>query len=320
MRLVWLSVFAFVWLVVPSVSLAQFNDLTSGVSLEVSPQYPQPGEVVTVRLNDYTLQGNATGITWLVDGVAEPTVANQRSVQLAASDIGQTTTVTAQLTTSAGGVVSANTTIAPSSVVLIVEPQTTAPNWYQGRALPSVGSQVRVVAIPQTRDELAPEAYTYTWRLNNEVISGGAVQGQYQNVLTMPFGRSANLDVIVSNRAGTVVAQRSVVIPNQEPEVYFYELNPLRGMGRLALGDTVPLVGSEMTMRAEVFHMSTGVSESNMLYEWKVNGRTTENPSRDPQTITVQNGGGTGSFSVAFAMRSLQNLLQGAERTFNLVF
>lgn len=303
----------------PDVTSAQFAGLNSGLSLDVSPRYPEPGEVVTVSLNDFSLQGSTNQISWAIDGVAQSAATNQRSIQFRAGDIGETTAVRATLYTSDGQVLPVSSSVTASRLTLVVEPYTTTPFWYQGRALPTVGSQVRVVALPQTGTTASADSYTYTWRLNDTVLNGGGVRGQFANVITMPYGRSATLTVDASDQNGKTVAQRSVSIPSVEAEVYFYELNPLRGLSRLAITPQTPLVGSEMTVRAEAFYVGGGTQDE-LEYQWKIDGRQVDNPADDPQTITFQNGGGIGNFRIDFAIRSTRNLLQGAENYFNIVF
>lgn len=308
--------------ILPTIGHAQLGMLTPGsnASLNVSPQMPEPGSVVTVSVNDFSIPGSATNIVWRVNDVVRTNQTNKRSIQVTAGDIGETVTVAATITMSRGQTITLDTAITASRLTLIVEPFTTAPSWYKGRSLPSVGSRVRVVAIPQTGDATAPEDYLYNWKFNNAVQDSGAVRGQFSNVFTMPFGQEAVLTVDVSNTEGTVVARRSIVIPNQEPEVYFYPLNLLRGIGDVALTPTTPLLGSETTIRAETFHMGKDAGGQDLNYEWRVNGRTVQNPNQDQQTITLQNGGGSGEFRVDFRVRNTRDLVQSAQNSINVVF
>jgi hypothetical protein len=41
---------------------------TTGLVVEASPEYPHPGQEVTIKVVSYTIDVNAATISWLVDG------------------------------------------------------------------------------------------------------------------------------------------------------------------------------------------------------------------------------------------------------------
>lgn len=307
-------------LLLPTIGQAQFNALTSEVSLEVRPKIPEPNSTVTVTINDYALSGGSGDVRWFRDGEAVAGAANARSIEVPVGAVGEPTTIEARIGRTTGDVRVAETTITPAQVAIILEPQTTAPTWYLGRSLPSVGSDVRAVAFPQTGDDLSPEDYTYTWRLNGSTLRGGGVRGQQATLFTMPFGGDTILGVTIARPDGVVVAERSVVVPAVEPELQFYGRNALRGMSRLAQPASFQLLGTELTLVAEPFHLATNVTADNSVFEWTINNRTIANPSQDPYQITLRNDGGTGQFNVSFHVRNLEQLLQGAEQSFSVSF
>jgi len=295
-------------------------DQASGPTLEVQPRFPEPGTTVQIELSDYAIASQVNRIEWYIDGQVDPTRTNERNIELEVSTVGATTNVEARLLLASGQPQVARTNITPSRVMLTVEPRTVAPSWYQGRALPSVGSQVRVVAIPQTGAGLPANAYSYTWRINESIANRGAVAGRFSETFTVPFGRGSIISVDVTDQTGSVVARRSVFVPSVEPKLHFYATNPLRGQQRLTLTDSTPLIGEELTIRAEPFHLGQITPDSDMMYEWEVNGQPVTNPSLDQQTITLQRGTGQGQFAVGFHVRNLNSLLQGADADFMVTF
>jgi len=305
-------------LLVPSISWAQLDLPGSGPTLSVEPRVPAPGATYTVRLNDFSSAGGGT-IDWFVDGEPASGVQNLRAISLPAGNIGEETTITVRSTSVDGGVLQTTTTVTPAALAIIVEADTSVPQWYQGRAMPSIGSPVIITAIPNDGSGDAPADYTYTWRFNNDVANAGATAGQFQNTFTMPLGRFATVRVTVTDSDGTLVAERSIGIPPQAPELHFYEISALRGVSPLSIGANYNLIGSEVSIKAEPFYMTNNAATA-QLREWSVNGRTIENPNTDQTTITLQNGGGQGFFAVDFHIRNLQELLQGVEKGFNVRF
>lgn len=305
-------------LLCPLLTYGQFDLPGNGPTLSTQPRTPAPGETYTVNLNDFSTNTTGATIEWTRDGVTIPNTTNQRTITLTAGALGETERVTARMYPSDGGVLQAQTTIIPARVAVIVEADTSIPAWYQGRAVPSAGSQLRITAIPSDGSGFAPEQYTYSWYFNNEVVNAGATRGQFQNTVTMPVGRSANVRVTVTNNEGGLVAERSVAIPAQEPEVFFYETNALRGTSQLAINGIFPLIGSEASVRAEPYFMANHTN--NFLEEWSINNRVVKNPNTDQRVITMQNGGGIGNFIVEYHIRNLAELLQGVEARFNVRF
>ena len=156
--------------------------------------------------------------------------------------------------------------------------------------------------------------------MNNQVLGGGSQFGKHTQSFTMPMGREVLLQVDVASLTGEIIASESVVVPNVEPEIYFYPNNPLRGLSAVATGDEYRLLAEEIDIRAEPYYVDTDLLNGDSLVEWKINNQTVENPSRDPQVITLQNAGGSGRFSIGFHIRNLTQLLQGIEDSFVITF
>lgn len=299
---------------------AQLNLPSDNIQLELSPRFPEPGDTVRVTLNDFIFDTTGSKVEWVIDGEPDPSVDNLRTITLQAGAVGVATELQAILTLRDGKRVVARSVLTPSKVTIILDADTLTPVWYKGRPEPSIGSNLQATIIPDDGTGADPQTYSYTWRLNNKVVGGGSTPGAYVRTLTMPTGNTATLAVDVSNSQGNIIGSKSILINNQEPELLFYEVNPLRGTSRLSLGDTTNLIGSEMSVRAEPFFMNKTILTQSPLLEWEVNGRTIENPNADKQVITLQNAGGSADFNISFHIRNLQQLLQGVEDSFNIVF
>ena len=309
-----------IFLLTPAAGFAQLGQNTSKATIELSTRFPAPGEVFTAKLNAYSYDTTTATIRWYLNNTEIEEAFNQRSITLTAGSLGKTTKLQAEITFPNGDTVIANNTFTISDIDLIVEADTTTPSFYRGRAVPSIGSNVRVVALPQLNDSKKPENYTYTWRLDDEILGGGAKRGGYIASFIMPTGRGASMVVDVTNAQGVAVASKRILIPSSEPELLFYEDNPLRGTSPISIPKNYQLIGSEVTLRAEPYFMSTVIPTTDKHLEWKINNRTVDNPSEDPQLITLQNAGGSGSFNISFHYRNLKQLLQGVEEQFSVRF
>lgn len=304
-----------------SAAHAQTNmSLQQDASLQVTPRYPEPGQTVSVQLNDYAFNSNGATIRWYVDDIEIEEAANLRQINLTTKAAGQTTTVRSVSSLGSGQAVQAQTTITPVQLDMLVEANTLTPSFYPGRALPTPGSQVRVTAIPFAAETTDPQNYSYTWEVGEDVIDGGSVRGKNFAIFRSNFERVVQTTVTVYNPDGSILTKKTTNIPIVKPQLLFYEVNPLRGVLPLALNGDSIFTGEEITVRAEPFHYDLTSLSGNTQIEWALNNRSVENNSNDPFEITLQHKSGSGSFSLGFHIRNLAQLLQGVKDDVKIQF
>lgn len=289
-------------------------------TIDANPRFPEPGELVELNLNAYTLDTRGSSIRWFIDGVEDTSAVNERTLSVRAAGLGEVSQVTVQLSLASGLTLPITYQLVPGRVDVLIEADTLTPVFYKGRALPSIGSEVRAIAIPNFGDDVQPGEYSYRWQVDDDVLFGGSVKGKSIVTFRAPFARESFLTVDVIDPSGVTVTSESLIIPYVEPELYFYPDNPLRGMSRLAIDTQYQLLGSEIDVRAEPMYMDSTIFNQSPLLEWSIDGKRVINPSEDPQSITLQNAGGSGEFNIRFHIRNLQQLLQGVEDEFTLSF
>lgn len=305
----------FFLLLFPSFSYAQLDSSflnESGSFLELQPEYPNPGDTVTVSLNDYQSNSYGATVTWYIDGTLRPELNNQRSVSLIASEVGQNTTIRAVLTEPSGQTEVASHTITPVYLDIIVEPQTHVPDFYAGRALPSLGSVVNLTALLNNGTMMGSD-YVYTWRINDQVLDGGPVRGRNKISFATPQGSNLILSLQVTRLDGTIIAKRSLTVPSVSPEIVFYEVNSLYGLAQHSLGKDFFLTGNSATLRAEPYYLDSQVYNQPSLLEWTINNRTSDPSGNNPYEITLERTGYGGTADLGFHVRSTTQLLQGAK-------
>lgn len=313
-------------LTTPVIVSAQFSPLGSNgttlnaAELRVLPSYYEPNDVVTVELNAYTLNTNGASITWRIDGVEQSNAKDQRSLTMSTGELGTTQAVQAVITLTNGSQVTARTTVRPIRIDMLVEADTFTPAFYTGRALPSNGSTVVVKAIPFTDSNQPQSNLSYSWQVGREVVGGGAQIGKDRITFTPGFEKATRVQVTVFDTNGRSLGSRTITIPIAEPEIHFYEINPLRGLQTQALGSTAPFRGIEMQVKAEPYYMSRGKQSDELHMAWKLDNQTISNPSADPRQITLRRQGTRGNFQLEFEIRNLTELLQGAKKAMTLQF
>ena len=125
---------------------AQFGE-TPQVSITLNPSNPNPGDLVTASIDDYAGGVYGSEITWRYNGEVVPSAVNQRQIQFVAGAAGTDTAVEATLSLPIGGTQTLQEIVSPVYMDIIIEPQTRVPDWYAGRALPSLGSQINATVL-----------------------------------------------------------------------------------------------------------------------------------------------------------------------------
>ena len=299
----------------PLPSAAQVVDFNSigAPSLVVEPAYPTPGSEFTVRFDDVRSAAQGANIRWFYNNVE--VAQDTREVVFVAPEVGQSATVKVLLDVS-GRIETYQTVVEPLYFDLIIEPQTHVPEFYPGRALPSVGSQTRVTALLDNGRSLGND-YIYLWRINDTVFGAGPLRGQNAITFPMPQGIEAILSVQVSTLSNVVVAKRTIAIRSVRPEVQWYELNTLYGLETRAL-TSFNLIGNSAIFRAEPYYLDSVVFNRPDILEWKLDRAKIISNNTNPYEMTLERTGNPGDALLGFQVRSLSQLLQGANKNLQI--
>lgn len=313
------SVLFFVLL--PFVTHAQFQLPGSETLLTLNPETPRAGETFTVRVEAYAYDINRAVISWEINGEIRNDFANEQSITLSAPALGTPLLIAARITEQGGRAHTVSTTITPNAVDIVIESDTRIPNFYNGRALPTAGSNVRLIAFPSIYTPNGTLSGTgdliYTWKINNKV----AKSGRGAQVLTTQMPKIGNLpiELIVETTDGFGRHVTYRTIEPIEGSMLFYEDNPLYGMSRNAIPEEVTLLNEEIAIRAEPYHVAKNIF-TNAQYIWTMNNEVISNGSADPQAITLRRTEVSGSARISFSVRSLESLLQAASGSFMMYF
>ena len=298
---------------------AQIDD-SLGISLITSPQYPSPNSTVTVSLDAYTINTTGATIVWTVDDIERTTAKNNRSITVTTKNIGEKTTVRATIYRDGNLPLPITTTIVPTAINIILEADTYTPSFYAGRALPSGQSQIRAVAVVLNGTNAPASAYTYKWEHDDEVLLGGPVTGKSDISFTMPRYNNDTLNVTVTDAKGNVVGQDGIVLVPKEPELHFYDENPLRGLSAKAVTNTFILIGDEATVHGIPYFMNTDLTAQTTTFEWKIDGKKVDKVNAESNTITLRRTGGAGKASIELSALTTTRIPQYVKKAFTIFF
>lgn len=315
-RRLFFSLLFTVFLLPISVWAQSFGNEAEQSTLAFNPQFPEPGQRVTVSLDAYSLDLVGSSVSWFIDGTEQVAARNERSVEITAKALGETTSIAAQVRLRSGATTIVRRTLVPSYIDMIVEADTATPSGYQGRALGSIGAPMRVTAIPHFGGSLTARKLGYTWKLNNKVLFGGTLLGKQTAVFDMPSRIDSLLTVDITDQTGAIIGHKTIRLEPADPEVYFYEDNALRGLSHYAIDKELILLSNETTVQAVPFYMD--LFDQEILHRWFINGVITENTDDDQTRITLQPVA-AGTSRITYKIQSLSELLRRGDASFNLV-
>ncbi len=290
----------------------------------MTPVHPAPGQVVHLSLESALIDLDSSTITWTVDGKRAATSGT--TLDINAGALGSNRSVSADVVSAEGSIVSAETTITPTELDLLYDSDSYVPPLYQGRALPSAGSTLRLVAIPHFKRPGGSEApvsdITFTWRRNGQAL--GSLSGKGKNTISIPAPYLYGTDYISVEAAtsdGTLSGDASVSIPAADPIVRLYEDHPLFGL-RLdkALASTTNIVDREMTFAAiPFFATAASPADDALSYAWTVDGKSVNTNGDTKHELTLGASGG-GDAHLSVAITHVSNIFFSADSAWHIIF
>lgn len=306
---------------VPTFVFAQLdaNSITNPeLSIEIQPEFPRPGEPVTATLNDYNGGAYGSDVSWVLNGQELINFKNQRQAFLIAGTEGKQQVLEVVLSKPSGVKMVINKIIKPVYLDVVIEPQTRVPDFYLGRSLPSIGSIVNATALINGGSFRSSDL-VYTWRINREVIEGGPIRGRNQVSFTTPIGSDSILSVQITEPSGAIVANRAIALPSVEPEIYFYEVSALFGVGHKPIIGDFSLTSNSMIVRAEPYNLDSRLYNNPTIHEWRVDNTPSTSVTSNPYEVTLQRGEGLkGTTNLQFHVRDTVQLLQGAKASMRI--
>lgn len=312
--------------VTPGITSAQFllPGFDGSVRILMNPIHPRPGDTVTVSLESSLADLSRSTVSWKIDG--RPIGGAQKTITLTAPSLGSQTDVRADIATPEGSLLVARTTITPTEMDILYDSDSYVPAFYAGRALPSAGTTLRletVTRFKKSNGSFVPTSdILYTWRRNGQVV--GNVSGRGKSSATMPSPLLFSTDTIsveAESVDGIFSGTALAVIRSADPVVRLVEDHPLFGLRfNHSFKSSESVVGKEVVVAAIPFFASAKTpTDSDLLYEWTVNGRRveTKDATRNALALGAQEGG---TARIGLSLSHAANIFFGADNRWTISF
>lgn len=299
---------------------ASLPGLNAQASITSQPAYPEPYSEVVLTLQAPAADTQGATIRWYIDQEEEIGSFNQRSHTLTVENIGDTTDVHVVIEKLNGTTEDIYYTLQPVQVDITLEALTSVPAFYRGRALPSRGASVHATAIAHTGTNIDLSNLNYKWEVDNTVVGGGTIHGMNTTNFQMPLSNTASVRVTISD-GKDIIVERTINVKAAEPEIIFYEDNPLRGLVPQAFENRKTVIGNQITVRAEPYYISLFADTTDFEIQWTINGSLVNNTGSDEINEITLRGSGTNSIaSIRYQMFNMTTLGQMVRNNFELVF
>src|SRR3989339_2090015 len=128
------------------------NAVSTDIMVDIVPPNPAPNENVTINLKSYAYDLNSVLISWSLNGKASALGIGKKSFSTVAGKAGEEKNVVVTISLP-DGTTDTKITIKPSVMVLLWQANDSyVPPFYKGKAMPTLGSQIKIVAMPEIRN------------------------------------------------------------------------------------------------------------------------------------------------------------------------
>jgi hypothetical protein len=296
------------------------QDATETIDLTLSniPLNPQPLQQVTISAQSYSTDLTQDSLVWTYNGQSLASGIGLTQVTVTAPASGVTGTITLTVSGNDISATSASLVLRPASVDLLWEgADSYTPPFYKGRALPSTGAIIRVVAIPTIN---SPTDLTYNWSQNGDAVpdSSGYDKSSFlflNNIL------DTTEHIEVSEENGGFSGDGSIDITPGDPTVVGYLNNS--GYIDYANGSTDMITsnanGAIVHIEPYYFSAPHGISQDlNVAFSDSNNSPLASGDFENELRLSRPDGGGESQFNITVS--TIKYSLQNVSRVFSINF
>ena len=301
---------------------------SSDVFMQLSPENPAPGDTVTITLSSYAQDLNSDRIDWFVNGKNTLSGIGEKSITVQAPDAGSIITILAQITLPGNNKTQITTSISPARMTLLWQAYDSyVPPFYKGKALPSPGTWIKAVAIPEIitgNTQVKPENMVYNWQRDYTNIQDGAGYGK-DNYLYKDnyFNSSTNIEVTAATTSGQYSSAGNVKVTTTIPQLSFYRKDDNLGIvWDNALKDNYTMQGPQVVVVAAPYSISPSfIKDPSLVFKWYINNSLVTLTNDDKTSMPLKAiEGSSGSAELKLSIYSLTNLTQSADKEININF
>lgn len=312
---------------IPFFVFGQMVDLpfafSNELNVEFSPTYPRPNEQVLITLSLYSGDLSTADISWYEDGRLVQRGRGLVTYLFTAGNTGERKNIELRIALLNGVSFTKQVNFNPASVDIVWEAISYTPPFYKGKALHARQGTIKVVAMPEfvaNGVRIPSDRLVYNWSNGLQVLQSQSGYGKSAVYINGSlFGRTENIEVMVTDPINNLVAKGRVNISPVGPEIIFYKNDPYYGpLFENALSSDYDLKTEEFEMMASPFFFSKE-DMPGFTYNWKLNGNPIDS-IKFSRNAVFRKPEGSGRSMISLAIENQNKILQGATKNLTLIF
>ena len=278
------------------------TETTTGgnVFSSINPRNPGSFETVTVKLTSFSIDLDRANISWELNGEVLAENIGQTNFSFQTGAVGKEMILRINIIGNNEQFVQKTITINPAEVDILWEAETYVPPFYRGKALPTPGSTIKIVAFPNmiVQNQKIPSSELF-FRWQENFANTKQEYGKPWMITTASnlFGEK-EISVEISDLNKTAVAKNLFNLNSISPTVLFYEKHPLEKYRfTKSIPESFSLLAQEITLRAEPFFFDLNAVDK-INYEWGINDTISTTFADEKEIVLRKNNGSKGEASV----------------------
>ncbi|MFA6006557.1 MAG: hypothetical protein WC764_02410 [Candidatus Paceibacterota bacterium] len=268
------------------------TDFSGTMIADVSPVNPAPNSAVNIKVTSYATDLNRSTIVWSANGSTFTQGIGLRTVSVKVGSAGSKTTIRITAHTPEGATFAKDLSFSPAGIDLLWQAHTSVPPYYIGRALPTAGSNITIMAEPDfinpAGKRIDSANIVYEWSRNGNKLESASGYGKYYlDINNLSNFSNETISVKATDISGQLVAENTIAIPVLAPRLAIYEEDSLMGTKfETAITRVFNLFTEEVTLRGEPYFYPR--ISSTPAPVWMVNGEVTNTDRTNPSLITLR--------------------------------
>jgi len=299
---------------------------SSSIDVRVAPENPSPGEDTTITLTSYASNLNSVIISWFVNGKKATSGIGIKSFTTKAPNAGSENTVRAVVNLP-DGEIEKIITLRPGIMTLLWQAEDSyVPPFYKGKALPTIDSAIKVVAIPELRNKtgaINPKTMLYSWQRNYTNDAEGSGYGKNSFTYINDYLEDSDtIGVTASTVDGQYSSVANISIGTVQPKILFYKRDSVLGtLWERSLPRVHKINGEEVVVAEPYFLSPKEIQSPRLVWNWLINN-TPVTISRGPKNVIPLRieSGTSGTSKLRLEIENKDQILERAEKEIDIEF
>jgi hypothetical protein len=303
------------------VSKANAQIQTGDIILDISPQYPKANETVRASLSTFTTDLNKANISWILDGETKLAGIGKKNFSFTFTNSKYSKTLEAKIETISGATLNKKIILSSSNIDILWEAvDTYVPPFYKGKTLIPVEGNIKIVAIPNSKNSAG---FAYAWKQDNKNKSSasGYEKNSYSYKNTY-LEKDNTVEVSVSDLFGNNIGTNKITITPGIPKILFYEKDYVFGTNwNRSISNYFTVKEGGLSLIAEPYFFSQkNLSSAFLSFDWSLGGQKTPTP-KQKNTISIKPEiGKSGNSTIKLVINNISTLFQTTEKELNVNF